>query len=90
MTIYTIRNKDELKKLIVNGISPRKTLAFDIFGYIVTVTLTYDSEMELIFVVDNGCNGKKSYYENEWEKFTAYLDMLFDTYQKNLMSIKKI
>lgn len=60
---------------LANGIAPRKTLNFDIFDEKVSVTLTYNSELEEVFILKTTCL-KKCYYR--YEKLVADLKRLFD------------
>lgn len=75
MTRYEITNKSDIRKYIINGINPGKTLRFSIAGNAVDISLRYDDELEEVYIRE--CHGlKKLYYT--FENLAADLERLFD------------
>ena len=75
MSTHKINSKTDIRYFLANGLAPRKTLDFDIFGEKVSVTLTYDDEMEDVFILRTTVL-KKRYYD--FNRLIVDLNKLYD------------
>lgn len=75
MYIYAINDKAEIRAYLCNGINPRKTLRFNMFGSLVSVILTYDEELEEVYLIR--CAGIRAYYY-DFNEAVSELERIFD------------
>lgn len=77
MLYYDITDKSDIRKYIINGITPGKTLYFKIADTPVSVTLSHDSELDEVYI--RKCHGLKTLHYS-FESLVKDMESLFDLF----------